>query len=108
MDVQARIEPPTIPLNRTVTDNMKGCDIIRIKMRWDPESYMSETYELNIDTFENVKPEELLALMNNFNTMSEGTGTMSATRSINYLHHMLRGEAIRVFDKLVRGCSSSR
>ena len=35
---------------------------------------MSETYEMNIDTFENGKPEELFALTKNFKNGIDGTG----------------------------------
>ena len=95
VDVLSRINPPLIPLNRAVTENAKECDIIKIKMFWDSYSSTSETYNLKIDIFENSKPEEFLALMKNFKTTIDGTGTMSAPESINYLHTMLCGEYLQ-------------
>ena len=92
---QSRIKPWPIPLNRLVTENLKGCNIINIKMRQYPLSYTSKTYEIKTATFENDKPEEFLTLMKNFKTAIDKTGTASAPRRINYLRNMLRGEALK-------------
>ena len=83
--------PPPILLNREVTDNAKECEMNKIKMRQDPESVMSETYDLKIDTFENGKPEELLALTKNFKTAIDRPGTKFETGRNSYVCTMLHG-----------------
>ena len=70
-------------------------------MRQKLYSSTSETYKLKMTTFENEQPEDFLMLMNNFKTAIEGTGTISVAGRINYLHTMLRGEALKEFDKFV-------
>ena len=62
-DVQARIEPPTTPLIKEMTEKVEEYNIIKIKMCWDPELAKSETYGLKVQTFENGKPEEFLTIM---------------------------------------------
>ena len=59
----------------------------------------SETYKLKIVMFENSQPKEFLALVNNFKTVIDGTRTTSAAVKINYLRTLLRGEALREFEK---------
>ena len=53
-----------------------------------------------MDTFKNGQPEEFLALLNNFKIVIDGTGTTSVKGRINYLHRMLRAEALIKFDEL--------
>ena len=60
-------------------------------MRRDPESAASDTYELKFQTFENVKPEEFLQMINDFKTETDETGTTSATGKIQFLCNMLQG-----------------
>ena len=55
-------------------------------MRWYPASATSETYELKITTFGNGKTEAFLALMKNFKTVIDGSGTTSVSIRINYIH----------------------
>ena len=38
--------------------------------------------------------------MKNFKIVVDGTGTKTAAGKINYLHTLLRGEALREFDEL--------
>ena len=57
----------------------------------DPSDADSETYKLKIVMFENGQPKEFLALVNNFKTVVK----------INYLRTLLRGEALREFEKPV-------
>ena len=59
-----------------------------------------ETYKLKIEIFENDHPEELIALLNNLNKATKGTGTTMVTRWINYLRTMLQGEVLREFDEM--------
>ena len=82
------------------TEYVRECDIINTNMRQNLSNADSETYKLNIATFEHGQPEEFLALMNNFKTAIGGTGNMLAEGKINYLLTLLRGESLQDFDKL--------
>ena len=76
-----------------------------------PSDADSEACELKIVTFEIGQPEEFLHLMNNFKRSVDRTGTTTAVGKINYVHTLLRGEALRYFDKLASqnaGTNSSR
>ena len=45
-DVQDLIDSLSIPLKRVVKEDAKYCDMIKIKMRQDPMSATSKTYDL--------------------------------------------------------------
>ena len=64
-------------------------------MRWDPESTMSESYNLKISMLKNGKPEELLKIMKNFKTAIDRKGSATVTRIIKYLCTPLSGEDIK-------------
>ena len=74
-DVQARIETPLIPLIKAELEEEKSSNITKVNMRRNPVSAASETYDLNMATFENGQPEEFLALLKNFKTVIDGIGT---------------------------------
>ena len=78
-DFQAHIELLPIPLIKATSGKLEECNIIKIKMRRDPASATSETYELKFQTYENGKPEEFLEMMKDFKTNTDRTGTTSAT-----------------------------
>ena len=69
-------------------------------MRRKPATSMSETYNINMSTFEDGQPEELLVLLKNSIIAKNGTGPMSAFVQTNYLRKMLRGGALREFGEL--------
>ena len=73
VDVQAHIYPPLIPLIKSVKEDVNKCDVIKTKISQNPESANSETYELKIDTFDNIKQENFLDIMKKFNTAIDGT-----------------------------------
>ena len=52
-------------------------------MRWYPFDDESETYKHKIAMFENGQPEKFRALMKNFKTAIDGTGTTSAAGKKN-------------------------
>ena len=52
-------------------------------MRRNPATSMSETYNINMSTFEDRQPEEFLALLKNFMIAIDGTGMMSASGLFN-------------------------
>ena len=55
--VKELIDPPPIPLIKESSEDVIECDIININMSRSPSAAGSETYELNIETFENGQPE---------------------------------------------------
>ena len=77
-DVQARIEPPSIPIIKATEGKVEERNIINIKMRLDLASAASDTYELKAQTFENGKPEEFLQMTKDFKT-----ATYDVTRGIS-------------------------
>ena len=89
--VQARINPPPIPLKRAAPETVKECDIIKINIWWDPASATSETYEMKLAVLENGKPEEFLKIMDKFKTAIDVTGTASTVGEINYLRTLICG-----------------
>ena len=99
-DVQAHINPLTIPFIRKVTEKVRDWNNISIRMRQNPVLATSKIYELKFPTFKNGKPEYFLQMMKDFKTATDGTGTMSATVKTNFLRTMLRGEALREFNAL--------
>ena len=99
-DVQACIEPPTIPLIKKEWEELHATDIIKVKIRRNPSQAKSETYNMNTYTFDNVQPEELLTLLRNFKIAIGGTDTTAPTGWINYLHTMICGKSLRKFDEL--------
>ena len=51
-DMQARIEPPPITLIKLEVDDDRTTNIIKVKMRRNPSPPTSETYSINMNTFE--------------------------------------------------------
>ena len=103
-DVQARIEPPPIPLIKVELEEERTSKIIRVKIRINPDSSMSETYEFKMARLKNGQPEDFLRPMKNFNIAINGRGTKSDSGQINYIRTMLctmlSGDALREFDVL--------
>ena len=87
-DVQARIDPSPTPLIKVTNGKTEETDIINIMMRQDPASATSETYDLKVQTFEYVKPEEFLQMVKDFETGIDGTAITSATGKIQFLRTM--------------------
>ena len=82
-NVQELLEPSLILLTKSAAEDIKECDIFKIKMCRNPELADSDTYEINIATFENGKPEKFLALMKTFKTAIDRTGTTSVSGRMN-------------------------
>ena len=99
-DVQARIEPPPIPLVKLELEDEHATHIIKVKIQTNQSQAASDMYNININTFNDVQPEEFLALLKNFKITIDGTGTSTLSGRISYLHTILRGQRLREFDKL--------
>ena len=107
-DVQARIEPPPITLLKATAGKTEETHIIKIKMRREPASSTSETYELKVQTFENGKPKYFLQMMKDFKTGIDGTGMTSVSGKIKFLPTMLRGEDLREFYVIANQVGSTK
>ena len=94
-DIHTRIEPPNPPLIKATNGNTEETNIIKIKMRQDPVSSTSDTYKLNFQTLENVKPEEFLQTTKDFKTAIDRIGNTSATVQNQFLRTILRRESLR-------------
>ena len=55
----------------------------------------SETYNINISTYDDGRPEYFLAILKNFKIAIDGTFKTYPSAQINYLHTMLRGQLIK-------------
>ena len=51
-DVQSQIEPPPIPLIKSELEEQKATKFIKVNIRRTPSQDMSETYKVNIFTFD--------------------------------------------------------
>ena len=51
VDVQSLIEPPTVTIIKVELEDKLGSNIIKIKMRRNPDSAASETYKLKYSMF---------------------------------------------------------
>ena len=56
-DMQARIEPPPIPLIKLEVDDDRTAHIIKFNMRRNPSSAASEIYNVNMNMFDDGQPE---------------------------------------------------
>ena len=55
--MQARIEPPPIPLIKLEVDDDCTAHIIKFNMRRNPSSAASEIYNVNMNMFDDGQPE---------------------------------------------------
>ena len=66
-------------------------------MRRDPTSENSDLYEYKISLFGKIYLEEFLFFIPNFNITLETSGTLKAGEKIQYLHKLVRREALHYF-----------
>ena len=70
-------------------------NIIKIKIQCNPSSATSETYNLKMDIFNNIQPEEFIVLLNSFKEAIDGTGSTTVSRQIYCLCTVLWVEALQ-------------
>ena len=99
-DMQVHTKSPPIPLTKLEVDDDRTTHIINVNMRRNPSSAASKTYNVNMNTFDDGQPEEFLSHLRNFKIAIDGTRTTTPPGWIKYLRTMLRGQALREFDKL--------
>ena len=58
MTTQAHAEPPYINLIKVTCNGKPGKDFVKLKLRRDPTSIMSDLYEFRVSLFDNGEPEE--------------------------------------------------
>ena len=93
--VQSRIYPPPTPLIKVELYELHTTHIINVKMRRNTSQAISETYNINMSTFDDGQPEEFLAQLKNFEIRIGGTGTTMPTGRIKYLCTMIHGQSPR-------------
>ena len=93
--VQACIETHKTPLIKAELEELHATHIIKVNIRRNPSQATSETYNMNISTFDDGQPEEFLVLLRKFKIAIDGIGTTTPTGWINYLRMMLRGKSLR-------------
>ena len=81
-------------------EEINATHIIKVEVWRNPSQATLETYKINISTFDNSQPEELLALLRKFKIEIDGTVTATVSGCINYLQTMLHGTSLREFDRL--------
>ena len=89
MNDQDWIEPPSVPLTSPEEVQERACDIIKVKMIYNPVPVVSEIYEFQMTIFDNKKPKELLKIQKTFNTSIEGTGTTPVAGIVNFLSMLI-------------------
>ena len=65
-DVEVCIEPPPIPLVKLELEYERATHIIKFSMWRNSSSAAYETYNINMNTFNDGQPEDFLALPKNF------------------------------------------
>ena len=86
-DIQVRIEPPSTPLITEELEEQKASNVIRVKIPRNPSQTVSETYKVNVYTFDEVQPEEFLALLRYWKIATDRTGSFHLqARLIIYVH----------------------
>ena len=74
-DVEVCIEPPPIPLVKLELEYERATHIIKFSMWRNSSSAAYETYNINMNTFIDVQPEELLVILKKLNITTDETGT---------------------------------
>ena len=96
----AHAEPPTIPLVKETSTGKADGDNIKLKLRRYTMSSMPDIYDFIISLFDHVEPEEFLLFVRNFQMTLAATGTLEPAAKVQYLHTLVRGEALCQFDLL--------
>ena len=94
---QSHVEPPLIPLIKRIYDGKSEKYFAKIELRRYPTSSTLGLYEFRISLFDNGYPEEFLLFVRNFNMTLVVTGTLEIGVNIQYLHMLVRGEALHHF-----------
>ena len=90
-DVKARIETPLTTLVEADLEEQKATNIIKVDIWRNPSQATLETYKVNMYTFNDVQPEECLALLRNWKIATDRTGMTSPSGRITYLCTFLCG-----------------
>ena len=89
--IQMHLEPPPISLIKSNHNDKSDKDIVKLKLRRDPTSYLSELYEFNLDFIYNGETEEFLLFVQNFNITIAASGTLATGAKKQYLRNLVCG-----------------
>ena len=98
--VQVHVDPPLIPLIKSRNKDKSDKGFVKMKLCRDPTSENSDVYEFRIDLFDNGESEEFLLFVCYFNMTLVASRMFNTGANIQYLHMLVRGEALRQFDML--------
>ena len=90
---------PPIPLEIPSEKKKEKGEFIKIDLKSNPSDADSKTYSFSIQLLYKATPEEILKFMDNFNMIINGQGITDAANKFGMMRNLLRGDALRVFDK---------
>ena len=94
------VETPLIPLTKQMYTGKSYEEYFKQKLIRDTTSIRSDLYEFKMSLFDHGEPEEFLLFVHNFNITLSSTGTLETDTKVQYLHTLVRGEALHQFDFL--------
>ena len=97
---EPHVDPLFIPLIKENHDGKSDKDFVKIKQSRDPMSPTSDLYEFKMSLFDNGEPEEFLLFVRNFNMTLSLSGMLEEGAKYQYLHTLVRGEALHQFGLL--------
>ena len=95
--IQVHVETSLILIIKGKNDDKLNYCFVKIKLSMNPTSEKSYLYELKIAFFDNVNLDQFLSFIRDFNMTFEASGIITSGTRIQYLHTMVRGEALRQF-----------
>ena len=98
--VKVNLEPPLIPLIKINHNDKSENGYVKVKLRRYLTSPRSDLYEFEMALFDNGQPEDFLLFVCNFNMTMEESEMTGKDVKVQYLHRLVRGEALRQFDLL--------
>ena len=94
------VDPPPIPLIKENNDGKPDKDFVKLKLCRYPTLPTYDLYELRMSFFDNVKLEEFLLLVCNFNMTLAASGTLEVDTKFQYLFTLVCREALRHIELL--------
>ena len=84
--IQPHVDPPPIPLIKEKHDGNSEKYFVKLKIRKDPTSPMSDLYEFKMSLFDNGYPEDFLLFVNTFTMNLAASGMLEAGAKYQYLN----------------------
>ena len=91
------VDPPQITIIKSNHNGKSDKYSVKLKLRRDPMSSMSDLYEFKMSLLENDEPEKFLFFVRNFNTTLVASGALEAGAKHQYFCTLVCREALRQF-----------